>query len=326
MMVDLEAVKNQLKGIPRDPSVSIKGILKKGYQYFIPPVILVFLLAVSNFSESRSVFWAIISIPVVTWIRKDTRMGIKSIIKAAEDGALNALAIVAIIVNCNIISGMISLTGLGLNISDMLVTLSQNSLILLLLLTAIASLIIGMGMPIIVSYLLLAILVGPALSKLGVVPMAGHLFIFFFALLADLTPPVAMGSFIAAGIAGAKPMATAWTACRIGLVLYIIPFYIIYNPVLMLEGSLGQIIEAIFSSVFGIIALSAAIQGYLFRKTTMMERIGLFIASNALIWPGILTDFVGIIILLGISILQKPLLLVNLKNKLLNRQVKDVQP
>lgn len=241
-------------------------------------------------------------------------MGLKKILIAAEEGALSALPIVAIIVNCNIISGMISLTGLGLNISDMLVSLSQNSLILLLLLTAIASLIIGMGMPIIVSYLLLAILVAPAMVKMGVVPMAAHLFIFFFALLADLTPPVAMGSFIAAGIAGAKPMATAWTACRIGLVLYMIPFFLIYNPVLMLEGKTFQIIESSITCILGIIALAAGIQGYLFRKANLVERIVLLIAANALIWPGWATDLIGFALLVAVAIIQYPRFILDFVN------------
>ena len=322
MMVDLEAVKNQIKGIPKENIGNFRIILKEGLHFFIPPAILVYLLAVSNLSESRSVFWAILSIPIVTWFRKGNRMGLRTILSGAEEGALNALPIVAIIVNCNIISGMISLTGLGLNISDMLISLSQNSMLLLLLMTAVASLIIGMGMPIIVSYLLLAILVAPAMVKIGIVPMAAHLFIFFFALLADLTPPVAMGSFIAAGIAGGKPMATAWTACRIGSVLYLIPFFLIYNPVLMLEGTPWQIIEAVITCILGIVALAAGIQGYLFRRATIIERIVLLIAANALIWPGLITDLVGISLLLAISFIQNPRFIFDFKNRVLRRPVR----
>lgn len=325
MMVDLEAVKNQLKGVPKENRPNFVKTLKGGFHFFIPPAILVFLLAVANLSESRSVFWAILCIPVVTWFRKTNRMGWKKILQSAKDGALNALPIVAIIVNCNIISGMISLTGLGLNISDMLVSLSQNSLILLLLMTAIASLIIGMGMPIIVSYLLLAILVGPAMVKMGVMPMAAHLFIFFFALLADLTPPVAMGSFIAAGIAGGQPMATAWTACRIGSVLYIIPFFLIYNPVLMLQGTLLQIVEAVITSILGIIALAGGIQGYLLRRTNIIERIALLIAANALIWPGWVTDVIGLLLFVAVLFIQNRKFIPDLFKWVLRRPVRSPQ-
>ena len=286
MMIDFEAIKYDLRGIPKQERPHFGKVLKEGFHFFIPPALLVFLMAVVNYSESRSVFWSLISIPIVSYFRKSTRMGLTKIYKALEEGALITLPIVAIIVNCNIISGLITLTGLGLNLSDMLINLSGGNLLVLLLVTSIASIIVGTGMPIMISYVLLAILVAPAMIKLGVPPMGAHLFIFCFALLADLTPPVAMGSFIAAGIAGGSPMATAWTACRIGLVLYILPFMLVYNPVLMLTGPWLEILLSIVTAAIGIISLASFIQRQLFRPNGILESILLLVAAVSLIYPG----------------------------------------
>jgi TRAP transporter 4TM/12TM fusion protein len=322
MMIDFEAVKYQLKGIPKDQKPNFKKVFKGGFHFFIPPALLVYLLAFANLSESRAVFWAILSIPLVSWCRKSTRMGPKKIYQALQEGALVTLPVVAIVVNCSIISGMIALTGLGLNLSDLLIAASGNSLIVLLLITAIASLIVGLGLPIIVSYLLLAILVAPAMVKLGVPPMAAHLFIFFFALISDLTPPVAPGCFIAAGIAGGSPMKTAWVACRIGLVLYILPFFLVYNPSLMLRGSALEVIESVVTATVGVIALAAAIQMHMFRKNSVVETILLFGAAFLLIWPGWISDLLGFSLFFFVLLRQRPTFFIDLVRRLAERRAK----
>lgn len=161
-------------------------------------------------------------------------------------------------------------------------------------------------MPIIISYVLLAILVAPAMVKLGVPPMGAHMFIFCFALLADLTPPVAMEPFIAAGIAGGSPMATAWIACRIGLVLYILPFMIAYNPVLMLEGPWLEILQSIATAAIGIVSLASFIQRHLFRRNTLLESLLLGVASVALIHPGWTTDLIGLAMFFTVVLIQRP--------------------
>ena len=238
-IVDFEAVKHNLKGQPKETLPKFKEVFKEGFHFLIPPIILVYFLIYANVTESRAAFWAVLSVPVVSYFRKSTRMSLKQILRALERGAIGFLPIVGVVVACNILVGMITLTGLGLQISSILIELSGNSLFLLLVLTMIASLILGLGLPIIVSYLVLAVLVAPALTKMGVDPLAAHLFIFFFALVSDLTPPVAPGAFVAAGIAGADMMRTAWMACRLGLVVYILPYMFVYNKALMLIGDPG---------------------------------------------------------------------------------------
>jgi TRAP-type uncharacterized transport system fused permease subunit len=170
----------------------------------------------------------------------------------------------------------------------------------------IASLILGLGLPIIVSYLVLAVLVAPALTQMGVDPLAAHLFIFFFALVSDLTPPVAPGAFVAAGIAGADMMKTAWMACRLGLVVYILPYMFVYNNALLLKGELGDIILSAVTAFIGVYALACGIQGYMFRPAKIYERVLFFVAAIGLIKPGWISDLVGLGILAVLSFMQRP--------------------
>ncbi len=311
-IVDFEAVKHNLKGHPKSECPKFREVFKQGFHFIIPPAILVYLLIYSHVTESRAAFWAVVSVPLVSLLRKSTRMSPRKILRALERGALGFLPIAGVVVACNILVGMITLTGLGLQISSILIELSGNSLFWLLFLTMIASLILGLGLPIIVSYLVLAVLVAPALTQMGVDPMAAHLFIFFFALVSDLTPPVAPGAFVAAGIAGADMMRTAWMACRLGLVVYILPFMFVYNNALLLKGEISEIILSSITAFIGVYALSCGIQGYMFRPAKIYERVLFFVAALALIKPGWISDLVGLGILVGLVFLQKPTFLFDL--------------
>jgi TRAP transporter 4TM/12TM fusion protein len=311
-IVDFEAVKHNLKGQPKAECPKFREVFKQGFHFIIPPAVLVYLLIYANVTESRAAFWAVISVPLASLLRKSTRMSPRKILRALERGALGFLPIAGVVVACNILVGMITLTGLGLQISSILIELSGNSLFWLLFLTMIASLILGLGLPIIVSYLVLAVLVAPALTQMGVDPMAAHLFIFFFALVSDLTPPVAPGAFVAAGIAGADMMRTAWMACRLGLVVYILPYMFVYNNALMLKGDLDDIILSAVTAFIGVYALACGIQGYMFRPAKFFERILFFVAALALIKPGWISDLVGLAIFIGLIFLQKPTFFIDL--------------
>jgi TRAP transporter 4TM/12TM fusion protein len=312
LIVDFEAVKHNLKGQPKESCPKFKEVFKQGFHFIIPPVVLVYCLVYSHASESRAAFWAVLSVPLVSFLRPSTRMSFKKILGALEKGALVALPLIGIVVSCNILVGMITLTGLGLQISSILIELSGQSLLVLLMLTMVASLILGLGLPIIVSYLVLAVLVAPALVNMGVLPLAAHLFIFFFALVSDLTPPVAPGAFIAAGIAEADMMRTAWMACRLGLVVYILPYMFVFNPALLLHGEWGEILLAAITAFIGVYALACGIQGYMFRATNIIERVLFFIAALALIYPGWISDLAGLGIFIGLLFIQKPTFLVDL--------------
>ena len=311
-IVDFEALKYNLKGQPKSQCPKFKEVLKEGFHFVIPVAVLVYLLMVAHVTESRAAFWAVVSVPLVSFFRKSTRMGLSQIGRALERGAIGFLPIAGVVVSCNILVGMITLTGLGLQISSILIELSGQSLFILLLLTMVASLILGLGLPIIVSYLVLAVLVAPALTQMGVEPIAAHLFIFFFALVSDLTPPVAPGAFVAAGIAGADMMRTAWMACRLGLVVYILPFMFVYNNALLLKGNPGDIVIAAVTAFIGVYALACGIQGYMFRSASIYERVLFFVAAFCLIKPGWGSDLVGIMILGAIAFMQKPAFLAEL--------------
>jgi TRAP transporter 4TM/12TM fusion protein len=312
IMVDLEAQKYDLKGIPRSECPKFKDVFKEGFHFVIPVVILITLLMYVNVSETRAAFVAVISIPLVSWLRKSTRMSMKQILRALEKGAINFLPITGIVVACNILVGMITLTGLGLQLSSILIELAGDSLFVLLLLTMIASLILGLGLPIMVSYLVLAVLVAPALVQMGVLPIAAHLFIFIFAVVSDLTPPVAPGAFIAAGIAGADMMRSAWQACRLGLVVYILPFMFVYDKSLLLKGSIIDIITAVFTTIIGVYALSFALQGFIFRRINVFQRILCLSCALALISPWWVGDLIGIAVVGIMAFTQRPTLLADI--------------
>jgi len=310
-IVDFEAVKHGLKGQPKAECPKLKEVMKEGFHFLIPPAVLVYLLMYAHVTESRAAFWAIVSIPLVSFLRKSTRMSFPKILRALERGAIGFLPIAGVVVSCNILVGMITLTGLGLQISSILIELSGQSLFLLLVLTMISSLILGLGLPIIVSYLVLAVLVAPALTQMGVDPLAAHLFIFFFALVSDLTPPVAPGAFVAAGIAGADMMRTAWMACRLGLVVYILPYMFVYNKALLLKGEPTEIFVSAISALIGVYALACGIQGYMLRPTKIYERILFFVAALSLIEPGWKSDLFGLGIMFFLVLNQKPALFIS---------------
>jgi len=312
LIVDFEALKYNLQGQPKHLSPKLQVVLKEGFHFIIPVAILVYLLMFVHVTESRAAFWAVVSVPVVAFFRKSTRMSLPQIIRALERGAINFLPIAGVVVACNILVGMITLTGLGLQISSILIEISGESLLVLLILTMIASLILGLGLPIIVSYLVLAILVAPALVQMGVEPIAAHLFIFFFALVSDLTPPVAPGAFVAAGIAGAPMMRTAWMACRLGLVVYLLPYMFVYNNALLLKGNVQSILLSVVTALIGVYALACGIQGYVFRETKVYERVLCFAAAIALIKPGWITDILGVGLLGFVLCVQKPTFFIDL--------------
>lgn len=194
-----------------------------------------------------------------------------------------------------IVIGILMLTGLALRLSGIMIDLAGGSLILLLLITMVVSVILGMGLPTSAVYVILAILVAPAMIEVGVNPLAAHMFIFYFGVLANVTPPVAIAAYAGAGIAGADPTKTGIIAFRLALAGFILPFMWVYEPALLMQGEPSRIIMACISGVVGILALSAALQSYLFgRQATWWERLLLGAGALCLIKPGWVTDLIGV--------------------------------
>ncbi len=314
LMIDLEAQKLGMKGLPRDQLPSFKETMKEGWFFIIPICVLIFFLAFYKVSVTRAAFWATISIPICSLLGGRKRMmTLDKILRGLQNGALTALPVVAILALGGVVLGMITLTGLGLMMSSMLIKLSGGHLIILLFFTMIASIILGMGVPPVAAYIVLAILVVPALTKLHVYPLAAHLFVFYFAIIAGITPPMAPDAFVAAGIAGAPMMRTAFTACRLALVIFIIPYMFVYNNALLLVGNLGQILSVCATAFFGVLALACAAQNYLGGRLPLYLRCILFLGSGCLIYPGLLSDLVGLVIVLLVFWIRVPGLFKNLR-------------
>ncbi len=224
-------------------------------------------------------------------------------IAGGHGGSLEHLSLGGIVV------GMITLTGLGLMMSSILIELSHGNLFLLLLMTMVASIILGMGVPPVAAYIILAILVVPALIKMGVYPLAAHLFVFYFGTIAGITPPMAPDAFVAAGIADSPMMKTALTACRLALVIFIVPYMFVYNNALLLVGNVGEILLVCVTAFFGVYALASAAQNYLGGKLPIYLRLALFIGGGCLIYPGWATDLLGVVLVISILAIRAPDLL-----------------
>ncbi|WP_227937433.1 TRAP transporter permease [Alkalihalobacillus deserti] len=295
-MVDLRAAKVGLSAVEEVKTINVKQLLLTKGHLAIPLVLLVYLLMIAQLTTVKAVFWSILSVPIVCLIRKETRMSIKQISGALQDGVKMALVVIAACACAGIVIGVIDMTGIGLRFSGLLLELSGGNLLLLCILTMFASIVLGMGLPPVACYLILAILAAPAMTALGVSPIAAHLFIFYYGTLSAITPPVAIASYAAAGIAKANPLKVSLQSCSLGLVAFIIPFMFIFGPELILQGSPGMIVYATITAIVGVIGLSIAIEGFLFSKLAVASRILLFISSIMLVQTGMWIDIVGLVI------------------------------
>ncbi|MEK3935612.1 TRAP transporter permease [Sporosarcina sp. FSL W7-1349] len=297
IMVDLRAAKLGLAAVEEVKTVSIKQLLKDKGHLVLPLLLLVYLLMIAQVTTVKAVFWSIISVPIICLLRKGTRMSVRQIGEALQEGVKMSLVVIAACACAGIVIGVIDMTGIGLRFSGLLLELAGGNLLLLCILTMFASIILGMGLPPVACYLILAILAAPAMTQMGVPPLAAHLFIFYFGTLSAITPPVAIAAYAAAGIAKASPMKVSVQACGLGLVAFIIPFMFVYGPELILQGSAWGIIYATVTAIIGVFGLSIAIEGFLFRKVALLSRGIIFIASLMLIQTGMLMDAIGLVVL-----------------------------
>jgi len=306
IMVDFEAVKLGLKGMPADKLPSIKDVLKKGFLLIIPPATIVYFL-LKGFSPNKAGFYAVVATIVVSMLRKETRMGIKGFLNALETGAKNSLSIVAACGTCGIIIGIVTLTGLGLKLSNLILYLSKGMLFPTLILTMIASLILGMGLPTTALYIILAVIVAPALVTMGVPILAAHLFIFYFGVFSAVTPPVALTSYLGAGIAKADGARSAIQGFKLSMAAFIVPFIFVVSPSILLLGnnSVLEIIWVVILCLVGAYCLGASLEGYLLRRINIISRILLFICAICFIIHDIKLNILAFVILGGMFAFQK---------------------
>lgn len=303
-MIDFYAASANLWGMKKeDIPIFRKIMFDKGY-LLVSLVVLGVALMVFMYSPYRSAMLAIITLIIVSWIRKETRLGPKSIIETLAKGARGSIEIAATCAAAGIIVGVLTQTGLGMKFAMIIINYSGGSLLLALIFTMIIAIILGMGMPTTAAYAISASVLAPALMQLKVPPIAAHLFIFYFACLSALTPPVALAAFAAAAIANAKTWDVGWQSMRFAIAGFIIPFMFVYGPAMVLIGSATEITIAIITGLIGTMALSGAVQGWFLKKSTWIERGILLIAALFLIKPGWMTDLIGFGLLVVVAGIQ----------------------
>ena len=258
-------------------------------------LVLVYCVAVLGMSTPRAGFWAMVACLAMSQFRSKTRMNVKKTAIAIEKGVKGSLMVVACCASAGLITGVISMTGLGMRFSDILVAVAGGSMLLLLFLTMIASLILGLPLPPVTCYLILAILAAPALVKAGVNPMAAHLFVFFFGALGNISPPVAPTSFAAAGLAETDPVKTTNLAFLYSLPSFLVPYLYVYANELLLMGSAGMVILRVISSFIGLSCMAVTFHGFLLRDVGWVERVLYLVGGLLLVYPNILFNLIGYI-------------------------------
>ena len=281
-----------------------KEVLKDGWLYLLILAVLIVCLLVIQLSPLYSALIATCAVPVVMLFDKKKRFTLKSIIPAMVKSAFTSMSIVIGCACAGIVVGMVSLTGIGVIFGDMMIQAAHSMLFPSLLFTAIACIILGMGLPTTAAYVIAASILAPSLIKLGLTPLTAHLFVFYFACLSAITPPVALAAYAGAGIAKCSPMTTAIEACKLGFAGFIVPFAFCYNPAMMLQGTLLEIIPVVISAFIGVTVMSAGFQGWLKWKLNVLERL-VFIAGGLMMFvPGTLTDIAGIAVIVAMFVIN----------------------
>nr|WP_285890414.1 TRAP transporter permease [Halalkalibacter oceani] len=317
IMIDLQAAKLGLKGLPKKELPNLKNVLMKEGHLFIPLLVLIFTMTVLNTSPIKAAIWAIASTILVSFIKKHTRMTFSKLIKCLVDGAKSALGMIAACATAGLVIGVLNLTGVGLKFASLILSIAGDNLALALIMTMCATIILGMGLPTTAAYLITAAVVAPVLIQMGVSPLAAHMFVLYFACLSAFTPPVALAAYAAAGIADAKPMQVAFTSMKIGLVAFIIPFVFVYGPAILLQGTPTQIIVSTLTALIGAFGLACGVEGwFLGNRANVIARIFLLCSALALIIPGVMTDAIGLGLIVGAVLIQ-----VFLKRRNLEQQV-----
>ncbi|MEM7737921.1 MAG: TRAP transporter permease [Deinococcota bacterium] len=297
-MVDLEAVKLKLLGLPRKELPDIKAVLRDAY-LFIPVVLLIAVMLRGN-SITRAGTLALLSSIVVSWFNKDTRMGLRRMADAMYAGVRAAVGLTAVCACAGIVVGIISLTGIGGRFSALLLATAQQNQVLALLFAMLICIILGMGMPTTAAYAVAASVVAPGLVRLGISPLVAHMFIFYYAVVSAITPPVALAAYSTAGIANTDPLKTALASFRLGLAAYLIPFMFFYNPALLLESSPLNIVGAVVIASVGVYLLASSLQAWLFGKLSLPWQLVTLAAAVLLILGSTVTNIVGIVLGAGV--------------------------
>lgn len=283
--VDLEAARHGLSGLPKEQRPSLAKVARIGWIFLVPLVVVIYTLFFLNYEAGKCGIAGAATALVMSMFRRETRPSLRRFVEILESTGAAMVDLGAIGATVGLVIGAIAISGVGFTFSNLIVSIGENSLALLLILTAVTGIILGMGLPTGAVYILLAVLVGSALEKLGIQPLAAHMFIFYFGMMSMITPPVCLAVYTAASIAGANHFMTALHAMRLGAVAFIIPFIFVYSPALLLKGSPVTITLAVITASAGAVILGIAFTGYLFRNLGWFTRVLLTASAVALLIP-----------------------------------------
>lgn len=309
-MVDLEAVNLGLKGIPRSKLPSFKKtILKQGY-LIIPILVLMYMLVVIRSSPIRAALTSILAMFLIGIISKIIQKKFNDILillmQALKKASLDAMVVTSTCACAGIVVGVIGLTGLGIKLASLIISLGENNLFFALIAGMIVAIIMGMGVPTTPAYIVGAAVVAPALIRLGVLPIQSHLFTFFFACLAVITPPIALAAYAAAAIAKAKPMEVGFLAVKLAIIAFVIPYLFVFNPLLLGIGDLKLVIYNFITHAIAVMATAGLIQKRFFGVLrNIFIYLFLIIGIVLLVIPGIINDLIGLILIIAVAIYQR---------------------
>jgi len=302
-MVHFEALRTGLSGLDEKDIPSFNKVLKQSY-LFIPVIAIIWLL-VKGYSPMMAAFYAILLCVATSFVSRKTWMTPRRIIEALSEGARNTVMVAMACACAGILVAVMTHTGLGLSLSSGIIASSGGILLIALFLVMIVSLILGIGLPTTAAYVLTAALAAPALERMGVDPLAAHLFCFYFAIIACVTPPVSICAYAGAGIADADPVKTGFKAAKLALVGFVIPYMFVYNPALITHGSIGNIILSSITALIGVVVLAGGLQGWLLCKTTLAEKWLTIVAGFAMMTPHLWVTLCGFLLLAFIVVKQR---------------------
>ncbi|VEF48663.1 TRAP transporter, 4TM/12TM fusion protein [Bacillus freudenreichii] len=303
IMTHFEAKRVGLKGLAKEEMPDRKEVL--GKIYLLIPILLIIVLLMTGVSVMRAALLSIIGTIVVSAIRKSTRIGFKDMVEALVDGARTALAVAAATASAGIIVGVVTKTGLGLKLANGLVGLANEQLLLTLFFTMLTAIVLGMGSPTTANYVITSTIAAPAIILLGVPALSAHLFVFYFGIVADITPPVALAAFAASGVSGGEPIRTGVNASKLAIAAFIIPYMFVLSPeLLMIDTTIPYLIWMVFTAFTGMIGIGAGIIGFWYRRLYWFERIIAIVAGLMLMYPEGMSDIIGLVLFVGMIATQ----------------------
>lgn len=323
--IDLEAAKNNLVGVKKEEMERPSKVFLSGWHLVLPIGVLIYSLGIRQDSVSRAALFAVLACYVASLFKKETRMNLKKVLFSLELGGLRSLTIISAVACAGIAIGCIMLTGLGLKFTYIISQIAGSSVFLSLLFSALAAAILGMGLPTVAAYIISASVLAAGLISLGISPLATHMFLFYYSILSMITPPVALAAYAGANLAGASFNKVGFLSMRLGLIAFILPFFFVYGPALLLMGTVPEIIIAVITSLIGTTCFAIAQYGWIEGKTlNVVQRIVMVLGALLMIIPGGITDVIGIFIVSFVVFIDKDLRGNVAKRFTSNKQAKSV--